>query len=125
MCPKIFIRVHVKLGSLTGQWLAKLLSPVYLALNEDICFRICKKGTNLLENFTPFVLRILSVYGHCKVSGGELFIYSSTVVSSLPLDFYLTSHTQRIPTINSKCLRGLSCTVNIRDSPRVSLTEQV
>ena len=37
--------------------------------------------------FTPFVLRVLSVYGHCKVSIGMLFINSSSVVSSLHLDF--------------------------------------
>ncbi len=36
---------------------------------------------------TPFVLRVLSVYGHCKVSIGVLFINSNSVLSSLHLDF--------------------------------------
>ncbi len=39
------------------------------------------------DKFTPFVLRVLSVYGHCKVSIGMLFINSSSVLSSLHLDF--------------------------------------
>ncbi len=37
--------------------------------------------------FTPFVLRVLSVNGHCKVSIGVLFINSNSFWSSLYLDF--------------------------------------
>ena len=37
--------------------------------------------------FTPFVLRVLSVYGHCKASIGMLYINSSTVFS-VHLDFH-------------------------------------
>ncbi len=37
--------------------------------------------------FTPFVLRVLLVNGHCKVSIGVFFINSNCVLSSLNLDF--------------------------------------
>ncbi len=37
--------------------------------------------------FTPFVLRVLPVNGHCTVSIGVLFISSNSVLSSLHLDF--------------------------------------
>ncbi len=36
---------------------------------------------------TPFVLRVLPVNGHCKVSIGVFFINSNSVLSSLHLDF--------------------------------------
>ncbi len=37
--------------------------------------------------FTPFVLRVLPVNGHCKDSIVVLFINSNAVLSSLHLDF--------------------------------------
>ncbi len=37
--------------------------------------------------FTPFVLRAVSVYGHCKDSRGLCFINNSTALSSPHLDF--------------------------------------
>ncbi len=59
-------------------------------------------------SFTPFVLRVHHVHGYCEASIGVLFFNSSTVLSSLRLDFPIMLAIV-VSTLRTKGVKDMSC----------------
>ena len=64
--------------------------------------------------FTLFVLRVLPMNDHCKVSIGVYFINSKSVLSSLHLDF---------PSVTGRVKGGKTCVIS--EKPRANVEESI